>query len=105
MNRDRLLADLKTLEHFANDSLSLVHHSTNLSGFHYNRGILKAAVANTYVETVGNRSDSLYLAINKSSPYSIKSSLFSRVSVISRLSGIEGKRCILAFDYTEDDFY
>ena len=35
----------------------------NLSGFHYNRDILKAAVANTYVETVSNISDSLYLAI------------------------------------------
>ena len=49
MNRDRLISSLKTLEHFTNDSLGLKHHSTNLSGFHYNRDLLKAAVANTYV--------------------------------------------------------
>ncbi len=51
MNRDKLISSLKTLEHFTNDSLSLEHHSTNLSGFHYNRDLLKAAVANTYLET------------------------------------------------------
>ncbi len=105
MNRDRLISSLKTLEHFTNDSLGLKHHSSNLSGFHYNRDLLKAAVANTYVETVGNRSDSLYLAIERSSPSSIKNSLFSRISAISKPSGIEKERCIIAFDYTTEDFY
>ena len=105
MNRDRLISSLKTLEHFTNDSLGLKHHSTNLSGFHYNRDLLKAAVANTYVETIGNRSDSLYLAIENSSPSSIKNSLFSRISAISKPSGIGKERCIIAFDYTTEDFY
>ncbi|MHB1471873.1 MAG: hypothetical protein ACYCSA_09030 [Thermoplasmataceae archaeon] len=54
MNGDRLHATLRTLEHFTNDSLALKHHTQYLSGFHYNRDLLKAAVANTYVETVGN---------------------------------------------------
>ncbi|MGC8618841.1 MAG: hypothetical protein ACP5UZ_08970 [Thermoplasmata archaeon] len=97
MNRDRLISSLKTLEHFTNDSLNLKHHSPNLSGFHYNRDLLKAAVANTYVETVGNRSDSLYLAIENSSPSSIKNSLFSRISAISKPSGIEGKKSIMTW--------
>ncbi|MGC8562623.1 MAG: transposase [Thermoplasmata archaeon] len=105
MNRDRLISSLKTLEHFTNDSLNLKHHSPNLSGFHYNRDLLKAAVANTYVETISNRSDSLYLAIENSSPSSIKNSLFSRISSISKPSGIEKERCIIAFDYTTEDFY
>ena len=47
MNRDRLHATLRTLEHFTNDSLALKHHTQYLSGFHYNRDLLKAAVANT----------------------------------------------------------
>ena len=72
MNRDRLISSLRTLEHFTNESLGLSHHSPNLSGFHYNGDLLKAAVANTYVETVSNRSDSLYLAIEESSPSSMK---------------------------------
>ncbi len=105
MNEDGLFSSLKTLEHFTNDSLGLKHHSINLSGFHYNRDLLKAAVANAYVETVSNRSDSLYMAIERSSPSSIKKSLFSRISAISNPSGIKEKRCIVAFDYTTEDFY
>ncbi len=57
------------------------------------------------METVGNRSDSIYLAIENSSLSSIKNSLFSRISAISKPSSIEKERCILAFDYTEEDFY
>lgn len=105
MNRDSLISSLKTLEHFTNDSLGLKHHSSDLSGFHYNRDLLKAAVANTYVETVGNRSDSLFLAIERYSPSSIKNSMFSRISAISKLSGIEKEMCIIAFDYTTEYFY
>jgi hypothetical protein len=104
MNKDRLISSLKTLEHFTNDSLGLKHHSSSLSGFNYNRDLLKAAVAYSYMETVGNRSDSLYLAIENSSPSSIKNSLFSRISAISKPSVTE-ERCIIAFDYTTDDFY
>ena len=105
INVSRLLTSLSALERFTNESLGLSHHSPNLSGFHYNRELLKAAVANTYVETISNRSDSLYLAMEKSSPSSMKNSLFSRVSAISRPSGIKEKRCIIAFDYTTEDFY
>ena len=92
-------------ERFTNDSLGLKHHSTNLNGFHYNRDILKAAVANKYVKIVSNRSDSLYLSIEKSSPSSMKNSLFSGISAISKPSSIEKERCIIAFDYTTEHFY
>jgi len=105
MNRDRLIALLKTLEHFTNDALSLVHHSSTLSGFHYNKDILKAAISHTYLETVGNRADSLYRAIENSSLSSIKNSFFSRISAITKPSGIQTQRLILAFDYTEEYFY
>ena len=80
INVSRLLTSLSALERFTNGSLGLSHHSTNLSGLHYNGDLLKAVVANIYVETVSNRSDSLYLAIEESSPSSMKNSLFSRVS-------------------------
>ena len=105
INVSRLLTSLSALERFTNEPLGLSHHSTNLSGFHYNRDLLKAAVANTCLETVSNRSDSPYLAIEDSFPSSMKNSLFSGISVISRPSGIKEKRCIIAFDYTTEDFY
>ena len=105
MNGDRLHATLRTLEHFTNDSLALKHHTQYLSGFHYNRDLLKAAVANTYVETVGNRSDSLYRAVEKSTVDAMKNSLFARMSAITKPSELDKKRCMIAFDYTTEDFY
>lgn len=66
--------------------------SPNLSGFHHNHDLLKAAVAKTYLEAISNRSDSMYLAIENSSPSSIKNFLSSMMSTISEPSGIEKER-------------
>jgi hypothetical protein len=61
----RTFRTLKTLGTFIDRSLNLKPKGKFLSGFHYERDILKASVANTYVETVGNRADSLHLATRK----------------------------------------
>jgi len=103
IHRDHLISSLKTLEHFTNESLELRQHSSSLSGFNYNRDLLNAAVAYSYMETIGKRSDSLYLAIENSSLSCIKNSPFSRISAISEPSVAE-ERYIIAFDYTTDDF-
>ncbi|MEM0134657.1 MAG: hypothetical protein QXU18_05435 [Thermoplasmatales archaeon] len=110
MNNDRLIASLKTLEHFTNDSLKLMHHSQYLSGFHFNRELLKAAVANTYLETVGERADSIHLYMEKHPlRHAIKNtreSLFSRILAISKKHLSENTDPIMiAFDCTHEDFY
>jgi len=51
----RYILSLHTLKKFTNDALHLTPHSNKLSGFHYNKELLKAASSNTYLETVGNR--------------------------------------------------
>ena len=106
----RLLTSLSALERFTNDALGLDHHSPYLSGFHFNRELLRAAVANTYLETVGSRSDSIHLAIEKHSVkdavLGIRESLFSRISALSRRSISENSDPVMiAFDYTHEDFY
>ncbi|MHB8359083.1 MAG: hypothetical protein ACYDCP_06260 [Thermoplasmataceae archaeon] len=65
INTARLLTSLSALERFTNDALKLRHHSGYLGGFHFNRELLRAAVANTYHVTVGTRSDSIHLAIER----------------------------------------
>jgi hypothetical protein len=40
-------------------------NAPNLSGFNYNLDLLYAAVANTYIETVGSHADSLHLAVKR----------------------------------------
>ncbi|MBX8637799.1 MAG: hypothetical protein KIY11_05510, partial [Thermoplasmata archaeon] len=63
LNRERVYRTLTTLDVFVNRTLCLVPKSSTLSGFNYNRDLLKAAMANTYLETVGSRADSIHMAI------------------------------------------
>ncbi len=106
----RLLTSLSALERFTNDALNIKRNSGYLGGFHLHRELLRAAVANTYLETVGNRSDSIHLAIErypeKDTVKGIRDSLFSRISSISKkiISG-NSDPVMIAFDYTHEDFY
>ena len=61
----RLMTSLSALERFTNDALKLKHDSDYLNGFHFSREFLKAVVASTYLETVGDRADSIHLAIER----------------------------------------
>ncbi|OWP57206.1 MAG: hypothetical protein B2I17_02200 [Thermoplasmatales archaeon B_DKE] len=64
INTGRLLTSSSVLERFTHDALKLKHHSGYLSGFHFNCKFLRAVVVNTYLETVGRRSDSIHLSLN-----------------------------------------
>jgi hypothetical protein len=87
INAPRLLTSLNALERFTNYVLEVMHHSGCLSGFNFNRDWQRAAVANTYLETVGTRSDSIHLTIErhtiKDAITGIGDSLFSRISALS----------------------
>ena len=109
-NPTRLLTSLSALERFTNDALRLKHDPGYLNGFHFNREFLKAAEANTYIETVGIRADSIHISIERyrvdDTVKGIRESLFSRISALSRKSLSENKDPIMiAFDYTHEDFY
>ena len=109
-NPTRLLTSLSALERFTNDALRLKHDPGYLNGFHFNREFLKAAVASTYLDTVGDRADSIHLAIEhypaNDTVKEIRDSLFSRISALSRKSLSENEDPIMiAFDYTHEDFY
>lgn len=60
---------------------------------------------NTYVETVGNRANSLSAAIHESALKDIADSYISVISVVTRHVGLSSKNAMLAFDYTDEDFY
>jgi hypothetical protein len=105
LNVQSLLASLRTLEYFINNALDLKDHSYMLNGFYYNRELLKAAAYNTYIETVSNKSDSLYRAIEKSHIYKIRDSLSDKMSRITKPYSFQEKKVMLAFDYTSEDYY
>ena len=109
-NPTRLLTSLSALERFTNDALRLNHDPGYLNGFHFNRELLKAAVASTYLETVGVRADSIHLAIEhypvNDTVKGVRDSLFSGISALSRKSISDNRDPIMiAFDYTHEDFY
>ncbi len=101
----RYFRTLKTLDTFVDRSLELQYKGPNLSGFHYNRDLLKAAVANTYLETVGNRADSIQLAIKKVPISNMIWEFRNTVEHVGTRFDLNKKNVILALDYTDEDFY
>jgi len=105
LSEARLFRTLKTLDTFVDRALQLPYKGPTLSGFHYNRDLLKAAVANTYIETVGNRADSLHLAIKNVPTSNVVWQYRMTVERLGTRFDLSNKNVVLAFDYTEEDFY
>lgn len=105
INRDRIFRTVTTLDTFVNHCLGLTPKGPCLSGFHYNRDLLKAAMANTYVETVGTKADSLHMAIKKVPVSDLYWEFLRSVQILSTRFKLNEKDVVLAFDYTDEDFY
>ena len=105
LNREKLYRTLTSLDIFVDRSLRLKPKSATLSGFHYNRDLIYAATANTYLETVGNKADSIHLTI-KSVPISnIYWEYLKMVKLLGKRCKLEEKQVMLALDYTDEEFY
>jgi len=105
MDENKISFSLGILKHFINDSLGLDYESNKITGFELLDSLVSASAYNTYVETVGDKADTLYRRI-KESP--INMTTYSYLNYIKRLSAklkLNEKEIILAFDYTEEDFY
>lgn len=104
-HQDRYFRTLKTLDIFVDRALGLTPMGPHLSGFHFNRELLKAAMANTYVETVGSRADSIHLAIKKAPAADVYWEYRKTVEILDVRSKLSEHDAVLAFDYTDEDFY
>ena len=102
---DRLFRTIRTLDTFVNRGLGLSPKGSSLSAFEYNRDLLKAAMANTYIETVGSRADSLHLAIKAVPASNFYQQYLRSVRIVSSKFGLLEEDVILAFDYTDENFY
>lgn len=105
LNVDRLYRTLTTLDLFVDLSLGLEHKGKTLSGFDYNRELIYAAVANTYVETIGDKADSLHLAIKKRKISDVFLEYLETVKILGRRVNLKEQDVVLAFDYTDEDYY
>src|SRR3989339_1198910 len=105
MDENKISFGLGILKHFINNSLGLNYEDNKITGFELLNSIIDASAHNTYVETIGNKADTLYRRI-KESPISMTT--YAYLNYISRLSAklkLTEKEVILAFDYTDEDFY
>jgi len=105
VNPDKLTSGNRYLKHFINGSLGLEDLSSNISGFYLLPCLLEASAYNTYVETVSNKADTLYLRLREGLS---EMTTYSYLDYIKRLSdkfGWKNKEFVLAFDYTDEEFY
>jgi len=105
MDSNQFIVILNKLDAFINHSLGLNPDSKFLSGFDYNQDLLKASIANTYVEKIGNRADSLHLAIKNVPIFNIYWEYFRIVKTLGTKFELQKKDVVLAFNYTDEDFY
>jgi len=104
LNHERLVAGCVVLRHFINHSLGL-NRDFAVSGFELSPPLLGAAAYNTYVETVSNKTDTLYLRIKEGSTEMVLHSYLDSIKRLSNKFGWKDKNVMLAFDYTDEDFY
>ncbi len=105
MNEKRLCKSLDALMWFIDDSLGIDREKKNLNGFDFIVPILEAVAYNSYIENVSNKSDTIHLRINESLISMMRHAYLSYTKRISDNISLSKKEVILAFDYTEEDFY
>ena len=97
--------NLKTLVYFIDNSLNLSYANQSITGFELLHDILKASAHNTYVETVGNKADIFYLRIKECFFSMTNDAYLNYIKRASKKLKLNEKKVMLAFDYTDEDFY
>ena len=105
MNETKLMFNLGTLKHFINNSLNLSYDRCSITGYELVTSLIEASSHNTYVETVSNKADTLYLRIKECLPAMSRDAYLNYISRVSKKLKLNEKKVMLAFDYTDEDFY
>lgn len=105
LNFSRLSFSIGILRHFINNSLGLDTQKHRTTGFELSSPLLDAAAYNTYLETVSNKSDTAYLRMKESPTTRMADAYLDYISRLSTKFEWKTKDFILAFDYTDEDFY
>src|SRR3989344_1004212 len=105
MNKDSLCFSLKMIKKFINHSLDLSDDKYEITGYELLFPLLNAVAYNTYVETIGNKADTLYLRCKDSLISMMEHAYLNYIKGVSNKFKLNKKQVILAFDYTDEDFY
>src|SRR3989344_982951 len=105
MNRDHIARSISVIRHFIDDSFGLSLETHTFTGFELSEPLLDAAAYNTYVETVGNKTDTIYVHAKNGMNEMITHSYLRCIQMISKKFNWKSKPAMLAIDYTDEDFY
>jgi hypothetical protein len=104
MNEKRLCKSLDALRHFIDNSLGILEDKT-LNGFDFIVPLVESAAYNSYIENVSNKADTIHLKVKESLISMMEHAYLNYISRISKNINLSEKEVVLAFDYTEEDFY
>ena len=105
MNREKTVSQINSLRYFIDNSLGTKRVIHTISGFELSEPLLDAVAYNTYVETVGNKADTMYLRLHESLTEMTTYSYLDYIKRLSEKFGWKNKEFVLAFDYTDEEFY
>lgn len=105
MNRESLVVGIRYLRKFINDSFALDEFKNQKSGFELCEHLLDSSAYNTYIETVGNKADTIYLRAKEGLYEMVTYSYLDFIKHLSNLFDWKNKEFVLAFDYTDEEFY
>ncbi|MDP2750342.1 MAG: hypothetical protein Q8O89_05925 [Nanoarchaeota archaeon] len=105
MNRERFVTSITGLRYFIDDSLATKKGQQAVTGFELSESLLDAAAYNTYIETVGNKTDTLYLRAKEALTEMTTYTYLDFIKRMSQKFDWKNKKVMLAFDYTDEDFY
>src|SRR3989339_1716990 len=105
MNEDKLCFSLKMIKKHINYALDLSDDKYKITGYELLPMLLESASCNTYIETISNKSDTLYLRCKESLISIMEHAYLNYIKGGSNKFKLNEKPVILAFDYTNEDFY
>ncbi|MCX6741551.1 MAG: transposase [Candidatus Pacearchaeota archaeon] len=88
-----------------NYALDLSDDKYKITGYELLPILLEAVTCNTYIETISNKTDTLYLRCKESLISTMEYAYLNYIKGISNKLELNKKPVILAFDYTDEDFY
>lgn len=105
IDRNRFVFSAGILRHFINNCFEIDIERHRITGFELCPHLFSASSHNTYLETVGDKADTVYLRAKQSSATRMMYAYLNHMKRISPRFEWKKKNFILAFDYTDENFY
>ena len=105
INEKKLCKSLDVLMHFLDGALGIDRSKNRLSGYNLIVPLTEAAAYNSYLENVTNKTDTIYLRAKNSLTSMMQYSYLEFIKRISQALSLHKEDVILAFDYTDEDFF